>query len=170
MNMRTQRNPNQHFLISCFHSSLNRYERRDYVLADKVRLELSNWDQVNLKRLKLGTHHPPNNMAIVNKLTLSSQQRFLYNFNYIIIIMNRSCARTAHNIVYRNLKVNFSKLKYFRSPLFRPALSLACEQQRTLQILLLLQLPNFIPRGSLALPDFPRLFKFRIQNGFQNRR
>ena len=30
-------------------------------------------------------------------------------------------------------------------------------------------LPNFIPRGSLALPDFPRLFKFRTQNGFQNR-
>ena len=25
---------------------------------------------------------------------------------------------------------------------------------------------NFIPRGSLALPDFPGLFKFRIQNVF----
>ena len=31
-------------------------------------------------------------------------------------------------------------------------------------------LPNFIPRGSLALPNFPGLFKFRIENGFQNRR
>ena len=30
------------------------------------------------------------------------------------------------------------------------------------------QLPNFMPRGSLALPDFPGLFKFRIENGFQN--
>ena len=32
-----------------------------------------------------------------------------------------------------------------------------------------LQLPNFMPRGSLALPDFPGLFKFGIENGFQNR-
>ena len=31
-------------------------------------------------------------------------------------------------------------------------------------------LPNFMPRGSLALPDFPGRFKFRIKNGFQNRR
>ena len=31
------------------------------------------------------------------------------------------------------------------------------------------RLPNFIPRGSLALPDFPGLFKFRNQNGFQDR-
>ena len=30
-------------------------------------------------------------------------------------------------------------------------------------------LPNFIPRGRLALPDFPGLFKFRIQYGFHNR-
>ena len=30
-------------------------------------------------------------------------------------------------------------------------------------------LPNFIPRGSLSVPDFPGLFKFWIQNGFQNR-
>ena len=30
-------------------------------------------------------------------------------------------------------------------------------------------LPNFILSGSLALPDFPGLFKFRNQNGFQNR-
>ena len=30
------------------------------------------------------------------------------------------------------------------------------------------RLPNFIPRGSLALPDFPGLFKFRNQNGFQD--
>ena len=30
-------------------------------------------------------------------------------------------------------------------------------------------LPNFIPPGSLALPDFPGLFKFRTQNDFQNR-
>ena len=33
-----------------------------------------------------------------------------------------------------------------------------------------LELPNFMPRGSLALPDFPGLFKYRIENGFQNRR
>ena len=30
-------------------------------------------------------------------------------------------------------------------------------------------LPNLIPRGSLALPDFPGLFKFQIQNFFQNK-
>ena len=30
-------------------------------------------------------------------------------------------------------------------------------------------LPNFIPRGSLAIPAFPGLFKFPIQNGLQNR-
>ena len=30
------------------------------------------------------------------------------------------------------------------------------------------QKPNFMPRGSLVLPDFPGLFKFRIENGFQN--
>ena len=31
-------------------------------------------------------------------------------------------------------------------------------------------LPNFMLRGSLALPDFPGLFEFRIENGFQDRR
>ena len=30
-----------------------------------------------------------------------------------------------------------------------------------------LPLPNFMLRGSLALPDFPGLFKFRIENGFK---
>ena len=32
------------------------------------------------------------------------------------------------------------------------------------------KLPNFIPRGSLALPDFPGLFKFRIQKWLPKQR
>ena len=31
-------------------------------------------------------------------------------------------------------------------------------------------LPNFMPPRGLALPDSPGLFKFQIQNGFQNKR
>ena len=33
-----------------------------------------------------------------------------------------------------------------------------------------IEMTNFMPLGSLALPDFPGLFEFRIENGFQNRR
>ena len=53
--------------------------------------------------------------------------------------------------------------------LVKAAYNIACPQLNGDTLISLVVLPNFIPRGSLALPDFPGLFKFRVQNGFQNR-
>ena len=61
--------------------------------------------------------------------------------------------------------INYNGSADLHTPIHAPPSPLSCRKprfgKRRVRVL-----PNFIPRGSLAPPDFPGLFKFLIQNVF----